>query len=179
MVKVDIWPSLWEVGMNAVYTSFIILYSNGYFYLYSSSICYRFYSFWHCCKVERHQQHTECTPAVQRPNSWTKSRQKSFRVFLLAIQCHLYIFACPEISISSNSRTQPCTYIFYCSVTVRTLQRRKEENLIENHITFAMVKDIHKENLSLRILKIMPKNLNEIVFSWIRLQNSLHPMVQL
>jgi hypothetical protein len=42
---------------------------------------------------------------------------------------------------------------------------RMEENLIENHTPFPMVEEIHAEDLSLRILRIMPRNLNEIVRS--------------
>jgi hypothetical protein len=49
------------------------------------------------------------------------------RVFLLAIHGHLYSFAL-----------------------------RKEENLIENHIPFPMVQEIHTENSNLRTVKIMP-----------------------
>jgi hypothetical protein len=37
--------------------------------------------------------------------------------------------------------------------------------MIENHIPFAMVYDIHTETSSLRILRIMPRNVNEIVRS--------------
>ncbi len=43
----------------------------------------------------------------------------------------------------------------------------KEEILIENRTLFPMAYEIHTENLSLRTLKIMPRNLNEIVRSWI------------
>ncbi len=44
-----------------------------------------------------------------------------------------------------------------------------EENLIENHSPFPMVKEILTETSSLRILKILPINLKEIVRSWIQL----------
>ncbi len=37
---------------------------------------------------------------------------------------------------------------------------RKEEKLLENHIP---IQEIHTEASSLRILKIMPRNLKEIV----------------
>jgi hypothetical protein len=40
-----------------------------------------------------------------------------------------------------------------------------EENLIENHSPFPMVKEILTETSSLRILKILPINLKEIVRS--------------
>jgi hypothetical protein len=41
--------------------------------------------------------------------------------------------------------------------------KEKEENLIENHTFFLMVKEIHTEISILRTLRIMPRNLNEIV----------------
>jgi hypothetical protein len=65
-----------------------------------------------------------------RPNSWTKSSQKSQRVFLLAIQSHLFSFALRFLLL----QTHATSYNFYW-----TLYRRKEENLIENHILFPMV----------------------------------------
>ncbi len=44
--------------------------------------------------------------------------------------------------------------------------------LIENHTPFPMVYEIHTETSSLITFKIMPRNLNEIVRSWIRLQHN-------
>ncbi len=57
-----------------------------------------------------------------------ETQTKVFRVFLLAIHSHLYSFAL-EIFISSSSlNLWEFLEFSYC-----TLQRRKEENLIENH----------------------------------------------
>ncbi len=83
-----------------------------------------------------------------RPNSWTKSRQKAF---LFAIQSHLYLQLCLELSFSSSSRN-----------LLQFVNFRKEENL-------TLVWEIHTETSSLWTLKVMPRNLNEIVRSWIRL----------
>ena len=95
-----------------------------------------------------------------RPNSWTKSRKKS-------IQSPQQL--CLEVSIFSNSRNLLQILQFsYC-----TLLWRKEENLIENHNIFSLVKEIHTETSILWTFNIMPRNLNEIVSSWIRLW-SLH-----
>ncbi len=46
-----------------------------------------------------------------------------------------------------------------------TQKRRKEKNLIENHTLFHLILEIHTVTSSLRILKIMPRNLNETVRS--------------
>ncbi len=51
---------------------------------------------------------------VQRPNSWTKFRQKFFRVFLLVIHCHLYSFALRFLFL----QTHATSYSFYSSVIV-------------------------------------------------------------
>ncbi len=89
---------------------------------------------------------------------------KNLRVFLLAIHSHLYSFALRFIFL----RTHATSYSFYC-----TLQRRKEENVIENHTHVPMVWEIVKETSSLWTLKIMPRHLNEIVRSWIRLPETI------
>jgi hypothetical protein len=80
---------------------------------------------------------------------------KVSRVFLLAIHSHLYSFALRLLVL----QTHATSYSFYIAL----LYRRKEENLIENHTPFPMVKEIHKETSSLRTLKIMPGSLKEIV----------------
>jgi hypothetical protein len=83
---------------------------------------------------------------------------KVLRVFLLAISTvnstalpwDLYFF----------KLTQPLTVsTVHLLYTVKAI----EENLIENHTSFLMVEEIHTETSSLRNLKIMPRNLNEIV----------------
>jgi hypothetical protein len=48
--------------------------------------------------------------------------------------------------------------LLYC-----TLYWRKEENLIKNHAPFPKFQEINTEASSLRALKIIPRNLNEIV----------------
>ncbi len=64
---------------------------------------------------------------AQRPNSWKKYRQQSFKSFPPCYsQSTLQL--CLEISISSNSRN-----------LLQFLLRRKEENLIEKHTHFPMV----------------------------------------
>jgi hypothetical protein len=67
--------------------------------------------------------------------------------------------ALPWDFISSNSRN----LLQFLQLSYRTLWRRKEENLLENHTHFPMVYEIHTETSSLRALKIMSSNLNEIV----------------
>jgi hypothetical protein len=48
-------------------------------------------------------------PWSLRPNSWTKSRQKIFRAFLLAIHSHLYRFALRYLFL----QTHATSYSFY------------------------------------------------------------------
>jgi hypothetical protein len=68
---------------------------------------------------------------------------------------------CLEISISSNSRNVLSISAVQLLYTVQ--HKRKQKNLIENHILFPVVKEIHTETSSLRTLKIMSRNFNEIV----------------
>jgi hypothetical protein len=78
-------------------------------------------------------------------------------------QSHLRV--CLEISNSSNTRI--VLGIFTVQL-LYTVQRRKEENLIENippSLWFKTSIQIHQ----VRTFKIMPRNLNEIVHSWILL----------
>ena len=49
---------------------------------------------------------------VQRPNSWTKSRTKALRVFLLAIHSHLYSFALRFLFLQIHTTS----YCFYSSL---------------------------------------------------------------
>jgi hypothetical protein len=53
---------------------------------------------------------------------------------------------------------------FYSSVTEHC-KGGKEENLIEKLTSFLLVSEICTDTSSQRILKIMPRNLNEIVRS--------------
>jgi len=102
-----------------------------------------------------------------RPNSWTNPDKslKSFPPFysLLPVQCT----ALPWDKKNFFKLTQPFMY-FYSSVTEHC-KSGKEENLIEKLTPFLLVYEIRTETSSLRILKIMPRNLNEIVRSGIRL----------
>ncbi len=67
-------------------------------------------------------------------------------------------------------QTHATSYSFDSSCT---LQRRKEENLIENQTPFPIVWQIHTETSNLRTLKMMLRDLNEIVRSWMRLQYTI------
>jgi hypothetical protein len=69
--------------------------------------------------------------SVERPNSWTKSRQnKVLRVFLLAIHSHHYSFALRFIFL----QTPATSYSLYSSATVHCkVEWRKT---IENHTPF-------------------------------------------
>ncbi len=74
----------------------------------------------------------------------------------------LYICTlCLEISISLKSRN---LLQFLQCISVHCKGER-EENLMENHTPFPMVKEIHTETSNLRTLKIMPRNLKEIARS--------------
>ncbi len=88
-------------------------------------------------------------------------QKKVLRVFLFAIYSQSPLQLWLEIYISSNSRN----LLQFLEFSTCTLQRRKEENLVENHTHFHMVYEIHTETSSLRTLKSMPRNLNEIVRS--------------
>jgi hypothetical protein len=95
---------------------------------------------------------------------------KILRVFLFATHCHLYSLTFRFLFLKTHAasyeyfQTHAISCVFlqlsYC-----TLQRRNEETLIENHTPFPVVKEIHTETSSLRTLKIMPRNIDEIVRS--------------
>ncbi len=95
-----------------------------------------------------------------------RSVQERYRFRFGLFTANSTLQLCLEIYISSNSRNLLQFLLFSCCT-----QRRKEENLIKNHTPFSMVSEIHPETSSLRTLKVMPKNLNKIESSWIRLQN--------
>ncbi len=76
---------------------------------------------------------------------------------------------CLAISISSNFKlTQPLTY-FYSSVSVHCKEERRK-TWWKTISPSPIVKEIHTETSSLKTLKIMLRNLNEIVCLWIQLQ---------
>jgi len=70
---------------------------------------------------------------------------------------------CLEISISLNSRNLLQFLQFSYWVTVHCKGERRK-TWKKNHTLFSMVKEIHTETSCLRTLKIMPRNLNEIVW---------------
>jgi hypothetical protein len=86
---------------------------------------------------------------------------KVFRVFLLAFHSHLYSFALRVIFL----QTQATSYSFYSSVTVQYTEKEKDGKPGRKHSPFPMVLEILTEISSLRTLKIMFRNLNEIVGS--------------
>ncbi len=102
---------------------------------------------------------------IQRLISWTYSPCYSQSPLLQL---------CLEMSISSKSRN----LLQFLQFSYCTLERIKEEKLTENHTPFPMVFEIHTETSSLKTLKIIPRNLNEIVRSWIWLLVTLYRMVQ-
>ncbi len=73
-----------------------------------------------------------------------------------------------EIYTSSNSHN----LLKFLQFSNCTLKSRKEENLIKNQTPFPMDQEIHTETSSLRTLKIMPRNLSEIVRSWMCMRSS-------
>ncbi len=89
------------------------------------------------------------------------------RIFLLAIHSHLYAFSLRFLFL----QTHATSYSFFSSLLHSYTVKEKEENLIETVPPSQYLKKIHTETSSLRTLKIMPRNLNEIVRSWIRLQD--------
>ncbi len=96
-------------------------------------------------------------------DSWMKSWQslKSFPTFL---HSHLYNFALRFIFF----QTHATSYSSYSSVTAHCkVERRK--TWWKTIPPFLWFKKSITETPSLRTLKIMPRNLNDIVCSWIRL----------
>ncbi len=89
----------------------------------------------------------------QKPDKSLKSFPSCYSQQLLQL--------CLEISIASNSRN----LLQFLQFRWYTLYRRQEENLIEYHPNGLINQH--------RNLKIMTRNLNQIVISWIRLQASV------
>ncbi len=71
--------------------------------------------------------------------------ERQTRVILLAIHSHPYSFAFLQTHATSYSFTVQLLYI---------VKEKAYENLIENHTSFPMVKEIQTETSSLRTLKI-------------------------
>jgi hypothetical protein len=63
---------------------------------------------------------------AQRPNSWGKHQTKVFRVFLLAIQSHISIFALKFIFSNSCNPLQIYSALVY---TVKEKGRKPDRNL--------------------------------------------------
>ncbi len=96
----------------------------------------------------------------QRQNSWTKSRQSLQSFPPCYSQSPLQL--CLEISIYFFKQTHATYYSFYSSVAVHcTGERRKKW---ENQTPFLMASEFRNPY---RNFKIMPRNLNQTVCSWI------------
>ncbi len=68
-------------------------------------------------------------------------------------------------------QTHATSYDFYSSVAVHC---KGESRKSGNHTPFPMIWEIRTETSSQRTLKIMSRNLNETVRSWIQLQVHMH-----
>jgi hypothetical protein len=111
-----------------------------------------------------------------------RNSDKSLRVFFLAFHSRLCSFALRFIFL----QTHATSYSFYSWVIVHCMQRRKEENMIENHtplpyglrkpyrnLKFWELSRLYSKpyrNLKFwELSRLYYRNLNEIVRSWIRL----------
>jgi hypothetical protein len=94
---------------------------------------------------------------------------KGLRVFLLAIHSHLYCTALPS-DFFFFKLTQPLTCLFkltqpVTASTVQLLYTVKERKPDRKPDLFPYGLKIHTETSSLRNLKMMPRNLKEIILS--------------
>jgi hypothetical protein len=96
-----------------------------------------------------------CPQACTKAKFWDEIQTKLLRVFLLAIHSHLYGFDLRFLVL----QTHATSYSFYSSVNVHCTGERRITD--RNHSPFP----IHTETSSLITLKILPRNLNEIVRS--------------
>ncbi len=95
-----------------------------------------------------------------RPHSWRKSRQKYYqRVFLLAIQSHLYSFALRFLLLQTHSTSYNLYIVLVYTVKEKGGKPDRKLHPLPNGLK------IHTETSSLRTLKIMTRNLKEIVRS--------------
>ncbi len=99
---------------------------------------------------------------LQRPNSWTKSRHKYLKFSSFSIHSHLHSFAFRCLSL----QTHATCYSFYSLATVHCKGERRKPDRKPDRKPYPLP---NTETPSLRTLKIMPRNLNKIVCSWIRL----------
>jgi hypothetical protein len=81
---------------------------------------------------------------------------KVLRVFLLAIQSHLYSFAFRFIFIQTNATS----YSFYSALVYTVKEKGGKPDRKPHPLPFG---EIHTETSNLRTLKIMPRNLKEFV----------------
>ncbi len=94
-----------------------------------------------------------------RPNSWPKSRQKFFQSFP---PCYSPL----QLSVSTNSRN---LLHFYIALLYTVKEKVGKPDRKPYPLPDGL--EIHKETSSLSTLKFMPRNLKEIVRSWIWLRN--------
>ncbi len=111
-----------------------------------------------------YKMHTVQEESILRPNSWTKSRQKSYEFFSLLF--------------TVTSTALPWDFYFFKLTEPLTASVKEKGGKPDqkNYTHFPMVEEFHAEISSLRTFKIMPRNLSEIVHSWIRLLVSLSPV---
>ncbi len=70
--------------------------------------------------------------SILRPNSWTKSRKKVLRVFLTAIQSHLYRFALRFLFLQTQTHTT--SYSFYSVLLYIVKEKRRKPNGLKKFI---------------------------------------------
>ncbi len=100
---------------------------------------------------------------VQKAEFLDEIQTKVLRVFVLTIQSPLYSFALRFPFL----QTQTTSYSF-CNELLYTV-KEKGGKIYRKHTLF---QEIHTQTSRLINLKILPRNLKEIVCSWIRLQKS-------
>jgi hypothetical protein len=91
---------------------------------------------------------------------WEKIHTKVFRVSSLLFS-HLYSFALRFIFL----QTHATSYSFYSSVHVHCKGERRKPERKPYPRPYSLGQEIHTKTSSLRTIKIMPRNLNEIVHS--------------
>jgi hypothetical protein len=96
----------------------------------------------------------------QRPDSWT-ILTKVLRASLLAILSHLYTTALPS-DLHFFKLTQPLTVSTVQLQLLYTVKKGGERRKPDRK-PYPMVLENHSETSHMRTLKIMPRNLNEIV----------------
>jgi hypothetical protein len=109
---------------------------------------------------EHYALYTVCTLVIHTEAEYLDEIQtKVFRVFLLAIHSQLYSFALRFLFL----QTLATSYSFYSSVTV--LYTIKEKGGNSDRKPYPLTYGLRNPYRNLRTIKIMPRNLNEIVRS--------------